>query len=343
MRPFPPSRVAPRGRRGSAALQPPSPRAAIYWIDLLVSVAVGSVSFGLATGARGGSWAGAGLTLLSILAWLRALVFLHEITHRGREVPGFELVWSVLVGLPMGIPSLMYVGSHASHHRADRYGTTLDPEYAELARWSATRRVLFVAASALAPLLLVARWGVLTPLSLGIPPLRRWVVSRTSTLSINPGYRRAPPEPGDRTRWLAGETAACALVWGVGTGTTAGLVAPALVAHWLLVLSGVFVVNQARTVLAHRYAGEGDPFDERGQLLDSRTLPVRSWLAALIAPVGLRYHALHHWAPGIPYHDLGRVHRRLVAGAGVRDAYLETLAPSLLAALPAQPGSARGG
>ena len=34
---------------------------------------------------------------------------------------------------------------------------------------------------------------------------------------------------------------------------------------------------------------------------------------ALVAPVGLRYHALHHWIPSLPYHNLGRAHRVLVA------------------------------
>jgi len=34
---------------------------------------------------------------------------------------------------------------------------------------------------------------------------------------------------------------------------------------------------------------------------------------ALVAPVGLRYHALHHWIPSLPYHNLGRAHRLLVS------------------------------
>jgi fatty acid desaturase len=30
-------------------------------------------------------------------------------------------------------------------------------------------------------------------------------------------------------------------------------------------------------------------------------------------PVGLRYHALHHLFPFLPYHNLGKAHARLVA------------------------------
>jgi fatty acid desaturase len=317
---------------------PPRLRPGLYWIDLLCSAGLGAASFGLATSLTHGSLACVVFTFVAILAWLRALVFLHEIAHRAREIPGFELAWSLLVGLPMGIPSLMYVGSHSGHHRPERYGTAVDPEYAWLASWGVPRKLLFVAATSLAPLLLVLRWGMLTPLSLVVPRLRSLAVGRCSTLAINPGYVRPAPRSAERLRWVAGEAAACIFVWSVAAAVLLGLVPASAAVHWLLVIAGVFVVNQLRTVLAHRYAGRGEPFDERGQLADSLTLPERSWPAALIAPVGLRYHALHHCAPGIPYHELGRVHRRLLADTAGRAAYLETLTPSLSRALRAQLG-----
>jgi fatty acid desaturase len=47
-------------------------------------------------------------------------------------------------------------------------------------------------------------------------------------------------------------------------------------------------------------------------------------VTALVAPVGLRYHALHHYLPSLPYHSLGMVHRQLLAELPVDSAYRRT-------------------
>jgi fatty acid desaturase len=84
-------------------------------------------------------------------------------------------------------------------------------------------------------------------------------------------------------------------------------------------------VNQVRTLVAHGYENEGEPMDTEAQLLDSINL--RGWpvLTTLIAPVGLRFHALHHYLPFIPYHSLGLVHRRLLAELPQNAPYRATL------------------
>ena len=42
-----------------------------------------------------------------------------------------------------------------------------------------------------------------------------------------------------------------------------------------------------------------------------RTTPPPALLPMLWAPVGLRYPALHHLLPGVPYHSLAEAHRRI--------------------------------
>jgi len=73
------------------------------------------------------------------------------------------------------------------------------------------------------------------------------------------------------------------------------------------------LLNQIRTLVAHLWENEGQPMTVTAQYLDSVNVPPPSLLPALWAPVGLRYHALHHLLPSLPYHSLAEAHRRVSA------------------------------
>ncbi len=71
------------------------------------------------------------------------------------------------------------------------------------------------------------------------------------------------------------------------------------------------VINHVRTLVAHLWENDGEPLTVTAQYLDSVNVPTPGFFAYLWAPIGLRYYALHHLLPSLPYHALNEAHRRL--------------------------------
>lgn len=289
-------------------------RPAIYWPDMLLSAALGYAA--LAGAILLETPALAVLSgIVSALAFYRALLFIHELTHIHKTaLPGFRFAWNLLVGIPMLIPSLMYEGVHTLHHARTRYGTVEDPEYLPLALMKPWSLPLFTVTALLLPVGLILRFAVLVPLGVIIPPLRKLVWERASSLSINPEFRRRPPE-GDFAKMVFWQETGASL-WAIS------LLGWSATHSWRPLLIGLAVVsltallNQIRTLVAHLWENEGDAMTVTGQYLDSVNVPPPALLAPLWAPVGLRYHALHHLLPSMPYHSLDEAHRRITAHLG---------------------------
>ena len=72
-------------------------------------------------------------------------------------------------------------------------------------------------------------------------------------------------------------------------------------------------LNWVRNLAAHGYGNRGERMTLVDQFADSINITGQTWLTMLLFPVGLRYHALHHLFPFLPYHNLGKAHARLVA------------------------------
>lgn len=312
-----------------------------YWLDLGLTSLVTYASLWTATTAADvalGLAAGA----VCVLALYRAISFIHELTHlRPGEVPGFHFGWNLLVGVPFLTPSLLYEGVHMLHHAKDRYGTAADPEYLPLARLPASRLAAFLGVALLAPLGVLLRFGVAAPLGLLVPAFRRIVIARMSAMTINPRFAR---EDGERARspaWLFQEVGCWLWSWALIGLTVSGVIALRQLAIAAAIFALMTFLNQLRTAVAHYWENDGGRMSFLGQFRDTANVPPPALLPFLWAPVGLRYHALHHLLPRLPYHNLGLAHRRLAERLPAASPYREVDQAGLAAGLRRLVRSAR--
>lgn len=319
------------------------PSAAIYWLDLLGSALGGWAAFALAATASG-RVAAALATAVAMLLLYRAFLFIHELSHAARHLRGFTAAWNVLAGYPLLVPACFAVGVHTAHHRPSTYGTAADPEYLPFGR-SRALIVRFVLLNLAFPWLMVLRFLVAGPVALVVPPLQRKLEAEATSLAMNSAYRRrvTPAEHRIIVRQQLG-----LLAWWIAVGILFWLAVIPIraLAVWSVVASAIALVNGLRTLAAHKYEGDGSVFDREAQWSDSIDTP-GAWWTTLWAPVGHRYHALHHYVPGLPYHNLAKAYRRLTAMAeGGATAGHRTVRPSLWASLTelwTSAGGARAG
>jgi fatty acid desaturase len=319
------------------------PHRARYWADLLVTLTIVYAAFAVSVAAVSPALRTVALIVCALAAY-RAAVFTHEIAHRP---PGsftiFTVVWNVLCGIPFCMPSFLY-GDHKGHHAKAAYGTRADSEYFQLASRLRVRVLVFLPLALVSPVLGPLRFLVLTPLALAARPLDRVIWTRASSLyNMNESYRRPwDAHARSRSRWLQ-EIAACAWAWAVVVLVITGRVSWTVIGTAYAVFALWMAVNQVRTLAAHRYANRAAaPLSHLDQVLDTNTFSHGRWLPPLWAPLGMRYHALHHLMPAMPYHAMGRAHRRLLERLPPHSPYHATVKRNLWQGVTSMLGGAPG-
>jgi fatty acid desaturase len=286
--------------------------APIYWTDFLLSVSAAwtlAVLFFRAPG-----WGP--LPLLSMLGsaflFYRAGTFIHEIVHfRDGELKWFARTWNLLMGIPLLMPWIFY-RNHVDHHSVRYFGTPDDGEYLPLAAAPPLETIKYVAQVTVLPAGVILRFGLLGPLSWFSRRLREWTLTGIYSAAVsNPYYRRRFPKEDERHLTIV-EVLCFLWLLAVAVMVAQG------VFHWMVivkayVLLGVALgLNWVRNLAAHGYANRGERMSLPEQVADSINITGQTWLTVLMFPVGLRYHALHHLFPFLPYHNLGKAHKRLM-------------------------------
>ncbi|NIL96336.1 MAG: fatty acid desaturase [Planctomycetales bacterium] len=305
------------------------PNPLFYWADFLLTV---TVAYGCA-----------GIYFLSPLfsaqqilclfvagfALHRLANFIHEIAHlhSKRSLRSFRVAWDILVGIPTLMPSYFF-HNHMAHHNANHFGTSSDCEYIPLGRGPLRNIGFFMCEIFLQPLFVVFRHAVVGPISFLHPRLRQWVLENFSSFVFVWPCPRKIPTNAPRAAWAAMDIA-CWLRASAIFGLVVLEVNPWYRIPQLYFLA-IFALSlhYLRSLTAHRYLSDGKKMSFGDQLMDSIDITGGRVLTELLYPVGLRYHALHHLFPSLPYHNLGIANRRLLAQLPADSPYRQLVYPS---------------
>jgi fatty acid desaturase len=310
------------------------PNLYIYWSDFLFHISLGWISFFLIINDQIAFDVKLLLFFIAGLSLYRSVLFIHELAHfKKGTFRFFKIVWNLTCGFPLMVPSFTYLGVHIDHHKQKIYGTQADGEYMSFAFEVPMKIILMFLGSFLAPLVFLIRFMILTPLSYVNQKIREFTWEKASSLVIDLSYRRTQPTRVEEQKWKMEEGATCFYGWIVFFLMVFHFIPFQLAEWWYGITTFILLVNMARTLVAHGYQNPPNHILQfEGQFLDSITIPGNPIFTPLWAPVGLRFHAVHHLFPGMPYHSLKVAHRRLLSQLPKSSVYFHTIQKSWLTA-----------
>lgn len=283
-----------------------------YWFDFLLSVTIAYAAGTVFLTAPLLSWPQLVAFPVAVFWLYRTGSLIHEVAHLSHgELQTFKVAWNLVVGVVTLSPSPFFTRHHRDHHTQRMYGTPQDPEYVVniWRRGSWLSMLAYLGIIAVFPLLVFLRF-FLVPLTYLHPRLREWTLTRASSMTLNWRYvRKITPHD----RWAI--TAVEWLCWIRATLIPAAVLLG--LNHWtrmpLLYVLGftVLLINQMRQLADHHFEGDGGNLELTDHIHDSCNYTSRDFLTWLFFPFAIRYHALHHLFPTLPYHNLAAAHAYL--------------------------------
>ncbi len=284
-----------------------------YWADFLLSITIAYTAATIFLVMPLGSWQQLVSYPVAVFWLYRLGSLVHEVCHLNhREMRVFKVVWNLTVGVMTLTPSPFFTRHHRDHHSQKMYGTPQDPEYVVnvFKPGSFGSIVVYVGMILAFPIVVFLRF-FLAPLTFLSPKLRDWTLRRASALTMNWRYER---KMNDFDRW--------AVTWiELLTFVRAAMIPGVVllgVAPWtrlpLLYALGVgtLILNQLRQLADHHFVTDGEQFELDAHIRDSCNYTGRDFFTWLFFPFSIRYHALHHLFPTLPYHNLKAAHYFLV-------------------------------
>ncbi|WP_262696292.1 fatty acid desaturase family protein [Kordiimonas aquimaris] len=289
------------------------PNARIYWTDFTISAALGWGAVAAATLTPLGSFIQIIAIIIATLALYRGVIFIHELAHfRKGTFTWYRRFWNATCGMPMMVPAYTYADVHIDHHKPQHYGTAEDGEYLPFAVDKPWKIIAFIIQAVLVPVLLVARYMILMPLTLLNTRFRNYIWQRASSLVIDYNYIRPLPKKDQESSWLIEDIITGIYAYSAFALFYIDVLPLAFFAVWYVVTVAIFILNGLRTLAAHAYRNGGrERMNQQQEFLDSVDVPGNRYISSLWAPVGLRFHATHHLFPGMPYHALETAYFRL--------------------------------
>ena len=155
-----------------------------------------------------------------------------------------------------------------------------------------------------------------------------------SSLNIDLNYQRSPSSLARTDGWRVQEILTSFYGMGFIILILLKIMPAKALFMWYCLGASIFAVNSIRTLVAHRYENAKEcEMSYTDQMLDSINNPGNRWITPLWAPLGLRFHAVHHLFPDLPYHALGIAHCRIFENQGKDSLYGQTVQRGLLPTL----------
>jgi len=272
----------------------------VYFRDLFISILIFFAGFIGATHTTGILYIAS--YFVCVIGLHRAGVFGHELTHRPNDktMRPFYWFWNMTIGCMIMVPSSRFFQPHKIHHQNGTFRTKEDPQYLLVRSDGKIAFFVLVVLPFITPL-----FGLFQTIVASIGGMKlEEAIDRFSREKLK--FSTGTPIPDKMKNEVVWLSRLSFMYFGIMV-----IFLPHLIPFYYGVLVGAWFLIVLRIPLEHELERHAESSNQSDQMYDS--FSVETPFAAIIQPIGFRYHTAHHMYPGVPYHNLPGLHQHLKA------------------------------